>query len=98
MATPAKRRARPAAPEPDSESDSEPESGDSESEEDEQVDEEVNVEFEAHSISDNDYNGIKKLLQQLFLKAPVNTAELTDILIQQNHVGSVIKVRQKWLL
>ncbi|EFB30101.1 hypothetical protein PANDA_004216, partial [Ailuropoda melanoleuca] len=27
----------------------------------------------------------------LFLKAPVNTAELTDLLIQQNHIGSVIK-------
>ncbi|NXC67353.1 BCCIP protein, partial [Anhinga anhinga] len=52
---------------------------------------EVNIEFEAHSISDNDYNGIKKLLQQLFLKAPVNVAELTDILIQQNHIGSIIK-------
>ncbi|KFO78079.1 BRCA2 and CDKN1A-interacting protein, partial [Cuculus canorus] len=52
---------------------------------------EVNIEFEAHSISDNDFNGIKKLLQQLFLKAPVNIAELTDILIQQNHIGSIIK-------
>uniref|UniRef100_A0A452EW75 BRCA2 and CDKN1A-interacting protein n=1 Tax=Capra hircus TaxID=9925 RepID=A0A452EW75_CAPHI len=52
---------------------------------------EVNVEFEAYSISDNNYDGIKKLLQQLFLKAPVNTAELTDLLIQQNHIGSVIK-------
>ncbi|XP_016065993.1 PREDICTED: BRCA2 and CDKN1A-interacting protein, partial [Miniopterus natalensis] len=52
---------------------------------------EVNVEFEAYAISDNDYDGIKKLLQQLFLKAPVNTAELTDLLIQQNHIGSVIK-------
>ncbi|XP_021253692.1 BRCA2 and CDKN1A-interacting protein [Numida meleagris] len=93
MATPAKRRPRPAAQEPDSESEPESESGgsESESEVDEQVDEEVNVEFEAHSISDNDYNGIKKLLQQLFLKAPVNTAELTDILIQQNHIGSIIK-------
>ncbi|MBZ3874285.1 BRCA2 and CDKN1A-interacting protein [Sciurus carolinensis] len=55
-----------------------------EDEDDEVVDEEVNVEFEAYSISDN---GIKKLLQQLFLKAPVNTAELTDLLIQQNHIG-----------
>uniref|UniRef100_A0A8C8YLN1 BRCA2 and CDKN1A-interacting protein n=1 Tax=Prolemur simus TaxID=1328070 RepID=A0A8C8YLN1_PROSS len=64
---------------------------DSDEEEDEIVDEEVNIEFEAYSISDNDYDGIKKLLQQLFLKAPVNTAELTDLLIQQNHVGSVIK-------
>uniref|UniRef100_A0A8C5URF3 BRCA2 and CDKN1A interacting protein n=1 Tax=Microcebus murinus TaxID=30608 RepID=A0A8C5URF3_MICMU len=60
--------------------------------EDEDEDEEdMNIEFEAYSISDNDYDGIKKLLQQLFLKAPVNTAELTDLLIQQNHVGSVIK-------
>ncbi|XP_061491676.1 BRCA2 and CDKN1A-interacting protein [Rhineura floridana] len=62
-----------------------------EEEEEEELNEEVNVEFEAHSLSDNDKNGIKKLLQQLFLKAPVNTADLTDILIQQNHIGSVIK-------
>ncbi|XP_012510815.1 PREDICTED: BRCA2 and CDKN1A-interacting protein [Propithecus coquereli] len=66
-------------------------SDEEEDENDEIVDEEVNIEFEAYSISDNDYDGIKKLLQQLFLKAPVNTAELTDLLIQQNHVGSVIK-------
>ncbi|XP_074446484.1 BRCA2 and CDKN1A-interacting protein [Larus michahellis] len=95
MATPAKRRARPQPPAEESGSDSEPESEpESESnseEEEERIDEEVNIEFEAHSISDNDYNGIKKLLQQLFLKAPVNTAELTDILIQQNHIGSIIK-------
>ncbi|XP_007962580.2 BRCA2 and CDKN1A-interacting protein isoform X5 [Chlorocebus sabaeus] len=67
---------------------------DSDEEEDEAdnvIDEEVNIEFEAYSLSDNDYDGIKKLLQQLFLKAPVNTAELTDLLIQQNHIGSVIK-------
>ncbi|KAM5320291.1 BRCA2 and CDKN1A-interacting protein isoform 2-T2 [Glossophaga mutica] len=63
---------------------------DSDEEEDED-DEEVRVDFEAYSISDNDHDGIKKLLQQLFLKAPVNTAELTDLLIQQNHIGSVIK-------
>ncbi|XP_077933109.1 BRCA2 and CDKN1A-interacting protein [Halichoerus grypus] len=66
-------------------------SDEEEDEDDESVDEEVNVEFEAYSISDKDYDGIKKLLQQLFLKAPVNTAELTDLLIQQNHIGSVIK-------
>ncbi|XP_027451698.1 BRCA2 and CDKN1A-interacting protein [Zalophus californianus] len=66
-------------------------SDEEEDEDDESVYEEVNVEFEAYSISDKDYDGIKKLLQQLFLKAPVNTAELTDLLIQQNHIGSVIK-------
>ncbi|XP_048362221.1 BRCA2 and CDKN1A-interacting protein [Sphaerodactylus townsendi] len=74
--------------EDDEEDDNEEEEEDTEEEE---LNEEVNVEFEAHSISDNDHNGIKKLLQQLFLKAPVNTDELTDILIQQNHIGSVIK-------
>ncbi|XP_061564619.1 protein BCCIP homolog [Cololabis saira] len=58
---------------------------------DEEISEEVVVDFEAHTISDNDFNGIKKLLQQLFLKAHVNTSDVTDIIIQQNHVGSVIK-------
>uniref|UniRef100_A0A672FH78 Protein BCCIP homolog n=1 Tax=Salarias fasciatus TaxID=181472 RepID=A0A672FH78_SALFA len=57
----------------------------------EEINEEVVVDFEAHGISHNDFNGIKKLLQQLFLKAHVNTSEMTDIIIQQNHVGSVIK-------
>ena len=65
-------------------------SDEEEDEEDKVINEEVNIEFEAYSISDNDYDGIKKLLQQLFLKAPVNTAELTDLLVQQNHIGSVI--------
>ncbi|OWK08010.1 BCCIP [Cervus elaphus hippelaphus] len=69
----------------------EDDSDEEEDEEDEVINEEVNIEFEAYSISDNHYDGIKKLLQQLFLKAPVNTAELTDLLIQQNHIGSVIK-------
>ncbi|XP_007935085.1 BRCA2 and CDKN1A-interacting protein [Orycteropus afer afer] len=69
----------------------EDEEDDSDEEDDEVVDEEVTVEFEAHTISENDHDGIKKLLQQLFLKAPVNTAELTDLLIQQSHVGSVLK-------
>ncbi|KAJ7325306.1 hypothetical protein JRQ81_018326 [Phrynocephalus forsythii] len=72
----------------DSESDDD---DDDDEEEEEEIHEEVNIEFEAHAISDNDKNGIKRLLQQLFLKAPVNTSELTDILIQQNHIGSIIK-------
>ncbi|XP_042711323.2 BRCA2 and CDKN1A-interacting protein isoform X4 [Chrysemys picta bellii] len=66
MATRAKRRAPgpPERREPDGEEqDSDSEQGDSASEE-EEISEEVNVEFEAHSISDNDYDGIKKLLQQ----------------------------------
>uniref|UniRef100_A0A8D2E668 BRCA2 and CDKN1A-interacting protein n=1 Tax=Theropithecus gelada TaxID=9565 RepID=A0A8D2E668_THEGE len=66
-------------------------SDEEEDEEDDVTDEKVNIEFEAYSLSDNDYDGIKKLLQQLFLKDPVNTAEITDLLIQQNHIVSVIK-------
>ncbi|CAL8282485.1 unnamed protein product [Merluccius merluccius] len=58
---------------------------------DEEINEEVIVDFEAHAISHTDFNGIKKLLQQLFLKAHVNTSDLTDIIIQQNHVGSVVR-------
>jgi len=67
-------------------------SGEEDSEESEvEIHEEVMVDFEAHNISHTDYNGIKKLLQQLFLKAHVNTSEMTDIIIQQNHIGSVIR-------
>nr|KAF6322061.1 BRCA2 and CDKN1A interacting protein [Pipistrellus kuhlii] len=81
----------------DQDDDDDDDEGDSDEEEDEDevVGEEVNVEFEAYSISDSDYDGIKRLLQQLFLKAPVNTAELTELLIQQNHIGSVIKVSRR---
>lgn len=75
----------------DEEEDDEDSEEEEDDEDDEIVDEEVNIEFEAYSISDTDYGGIKKLLQQLFLKAPVNTAELANLLIQQNHIGSVIK-------
>ncbi|XP_065116776.1 protein BCCIP homolog [Paramisgurnus dabryanus] len=57
----------------------------------EEINEEVIVDFEAHAISDNDFHGIKTLLQQLFLKSHVNTSDLTDIIIQQNHIGSVIR-------
>ncbi|XP_031699763.1 protein BCCIP homolog [Anarrhichthys ocellatus] len=57
----------------------------------EEINEEVMVDFEAHAISSNDFDGVKRLLHQLFLKAHVNTSEMTDLIIQQNHLGSVIK-------
>uniref|UniRef100_A0A1A7YBA2 Protein BCCIP homolog n=1 Tax=Iconisemion striatum TaxID=60296 RepID=A0A1A7YBA2_9TELE len=99
MASSAKRRAVGLGENPEesdnssdenSEDDGESEEEESEASE-EEINEEVVVDFEAHAISNNDFNGIKKLLQQLFLKAHVDTAEMTDIIIQQNHVGSVIK-------
>ncbi|XP_035262250.1 protein BCCIP homolog [Anguilla anguilla] len=100
MASSAKKRAVGVGENPDDredESSSEGSQNDSDSGEedsndsDEEINEEVTVDFEAHTISDNDKNGIKKLLQQLFLKAHVNMSELTDIIIQQNHIGSVIR-------
>ncbi|KAI1886980.1 hypothetical protein AGOR_G00201340 [Albula goreensis] len=100
MASSAKRRAvgigqNPEDREDESSNDGSQDGSDSEEEDsndsDEEINEEVTVDFEAHTISDNDCNGIKKLLQQLFLKAHVNTSELTDMIIQQNHIGSVIR-------
>ncbi|XP_051883470.1 protein BCCIP homolog [Pristis pectinata] len=66
-------------------------SGDSGEDSAEELHEEVQIDFEAHTISDSDCNGIKRLLQQLFLKASINLTELADIIIQQNHIGSVIR-------
>ncbi|XP_044193048.1 protein BCCIP homolog [Thunnus albacares] len=99
MASSAKRRAVGLGENPeesDNSSDLNPEDDDDSGEDDseaseEEINEEVMVDFEAHNISGNDFNGIKKLLQQLFLKAHVNTSEMTDLIIQQNHMGSVIR-------
>ncbi|XP_056626978.1 protein BCCIP homolog [Triplophysa dalaica] len=96
MASSAKKRAietRPNAQDSDESSDEGLEdSGDEDCENsDEEINEEIIVDFEAHTISDNDFHGIKTLLQQLFLKSHVNTSDLTDVIIQQNHIGSVIR-------
>jgi len=53
--------------------------------------EEIQVEFEGRNPIDSDFHGIKQLLQQLFLKAHINLSELTDLIISQNYVGSVVK-------
>jgi len=51
----------------------------------------VQVDFEARSPEDSDFSGVKSLLRQLLLKAPVDLDELTNIILQQNYVGCVIK-------
>ncbi|CAN7981777.1 unnamed protein product, partial [Ixodes pacificus] len=63
----------------------------SDSEEDEFIDTEVNVDFEARTPDDSDFHGIKRLMQQLFLKARVNLTDLTNLILEQNFVSSVIK-------
>jgi protein BCP1 len=51
----------------------------------------INVEFEARIAENFDFHGIRKLLHQLLLKANVDLSELSNEIIAQNHVGSVIK-------
>ncbi|XP_015597237.1 protein BCCIP homolog isoform X2 [Cephus cinctus] len=52
---------------------------------------EIQVDFEGRNPQDPDYHGIKTLLQQLFLKAHLDLGGLTDLIISQNYVGSVVK-------
>ncbi|KAK1127578.1 hypothetical protein K0M31_004109 [Melipona bicolor] len=66
----------------------------SEDNEKEQLDEqgmEIQVDFEGRYPVDPDYHGIKTLLQQLFLKAHIDLGSLADLIIRENHVGSVVK-------
>ncbi|KAL3863580.1 hypothetical protein ACJMK2_005331 [Sinanodonta woodiana] len=73
--------------------DSEEDYMDSDGEEEEEaiMNEEVQVDFEARVPEDSDFHGIKNLLKQVFLKSHVNTSELTDVIISQNYIGSVVK-------
>ncbi|XP_067133978.1 BRCA2 and CDKN1A-interacting protein isoform X1 [Centruroides vittatus] len=64
---------------------------DEEMSEDEMINKEIEVNFEAITPDDSDIDGIKRLLQQLFLKAHINLSELSELIIQQNYVSSVIK-------
>jgi len=99
MAAPSKRRNVEENPEeqPSSEDDEEYESDEDvdgeeeEEEEDEAMGFEMNVNFDAQTATDTDFHGIKRLLQQLFLKANIDLSAVTDVILGQNHVGSVIK-------
>jgi len=69
---------------PDNSSDS----SDSENEEGK----EIQVEFEARSPEGEDYHGVKRLLQQLFLRSSiVDVGKLADTILAQRGIGSVIK-------
>jgi len=53
---------------------------------------EIQVEFEARSPEGEDYHGIRRLLQQLFLRSSVvDVSKLTDTILAQRAIGSVIK-------
>ncbi|CAI6361151.1 unnamed protein product [Macrosiphum euphorbiae] len=50
----------------------------------------TDVEFEGRSPEIEDFHRIKKLLQQLFLTAPVNLTDMTSLLLHPPKIGSVI--------
>lgn len=47
--------------------------------------------FEGRNPEGQDFHGIKQLLLQLFLKAHIDLSQLSDMLINQTGVGSVLK-------
>ncbi|XP_078357928.1 protein BCCIP homolog [Oculina patagonica] len=53
---------------------------------------EIPVEFEAFPPTEEDFSGIRCLLQQLFLKSAVDLSKLSDLIISQPEVSTVIKV------
>jgi len=66
-------------------------SSDSESET-EREGKEIQVEFEARSPEEEDYHGIRRLLQQLFLRNQVvNVNKVAETILAQRYIGSVIK-------
>jgi len=92
MATQSKRsRAQIAVETPDDSSNNS--SSDSDTEDmDAESGKEIQVEFEARSPEEEDFHGIKRLLQQLFLRNHVvNISKLSEAILGQKHIGSVIK-------
>lgn len=53
---------------------------------------EIQVEFEARTPEGEDFHGVKRLLQQLFLRSSVvDASKLADSILAQRGIGSVIK-------
>lgn len=63
----------------------------SSSDDDKNICKEIEVNFEAMTPDDTDFHGIRRLLQQLFLKAHIDLSELSELIIKQNYVCSVVK-------
>ncbi|CAG9864876.1 unnamed protein product [Phyllotreta striolata] len=52
---------------------------------------EIQATFEGRNPEGPDFHGIKQLLNQLFLKAHIDISQMSDLLIAQHGVGSVLK-------
>lgn len=67
-------------------------SSDSEQSQGEEDGKEIQVEFEARGPEEEDYHGIRRLLQQLFLRnTQVNISKVAEAILGQKYLGSVIK-------
>lgn len=52
----------------------------------------INIEFEGFSVTDDDFDGVRQLMVQLFtLGSTVNMSSLTNYLLGQNFIGTVLK-------
>ncbi|CAG9773168.1 unnamed protein product [Ceutorhynchus assimilis] len=70
------------------------ESGDesmSEEENEIQTETEIQANFDGRFLGAEHYHGIKRLLLQLFLKADIDLGQITDLLIGQTGIGSVLQ-------
>ncbi|XP_030755434.1 protein BCCIP homolog [Sitophilus oryzae] len=86
MAGPTKKPRKPTEPQSDDKSMSdESESGTY------QGQQEVQATFEGRNPEGQDFHGIKQLLLQLFLKAHIDLSQMSDMLISQTGIGSVLK-------
>lgn len=56
------------------------------------VSKQIQIDFSAYPPIDEDFNGVKCLLSQLWLKEKINVSELTQLLIDQKHICSILKV------
>ncbi|KAL1491521.1 hypothetical protein ABEB36_012105 [Hypothenemus hampei] len=86
MAGPSKKPRKPNTTESDNESTSdESESGTYHGQQ------EVQATFEGRNPERCDFHGIRQLLLQLFLQAHIDLGQMTDLLIEQSGIGSVLK-------
>lgn len=54
--------------------------------------EEIRMEFEGFGLTDDDFDGIRQLMVQLFTNScPINISSLTNYLLSQNFIGTVLK-------
>eukprot|EP00112_Aurelia_sp_Birch-Aquarium-sp1_P019421 Seg48.12 transcript_id=Seg48.12/GoldUCD/mRNA.D3Y31 product="Protein BCCIP-like" protein_id=Seg48.12/GoldUCD/D3Y31 len=57
-----------------------------------QDNQDINLDFEGMNITDEDFHGIRMLLQQLLVTISMNISELTELITSQKDIGSTLKI------